>query len=153
MRMVPEARVELARQRQRFLRPPRLPFRHSGASQKYTGCAGARRGKNATVMHRTSRIGEFAFELRENGEVIGAATNDAASKIAFERIEYAEAGAREYEIVEVKGDAEGVTYDETVFAVSVDVVDDGEGRLTAILGLRRERRAGVREHLHRARGA
>ena len=104
-------------------------------------------------MHRTSRIVEFAFELRENGEVIGAATNDAASKIAFERIEYAEAGAREYEIVEVKGDAEGVTYDETVFAVSVDVVDDGEGRLTAILGLRRERRAGVREHLHRARGA
>lgn len=82
-------------------------------------------------MHRASRIGEFAFELRENGEVIGAATNDAASKIAFERIEYAEAGAREYEIVEVKGDAEGVTYDETVFAVSVDVVDDGEGRLTA----------------------
>ena len=46
-------------------------------------------------MHRASRIGEFAFELRENGEVIGAATNDAASKIAFERIEYAEAGARE----------------------------------------------------------
>lgn len=74
---------------------------------------------------------EFAFELRENGEVIGAATNDAAGKIAFERIEYTEAGEHEYEIVEVKGDAEGVTYDETAFAVSVDVVDGGEGRLTA----------------------
>lgn len=42
IRMVPEARVELARQRQRFLRPPRLPFRHSGAKMHYIRTAPAR---------------------------------------------------------------------------------------------------------------
>ncbi len=85
-------------------------------------------------MHRTSRIGEFAFELRENGEVIGAATNDAESKIAFERSRVRRSGRAQYEIVEVKGVPKHHHLRRAVFAVSVNVTDkDDSGAATGKL--------------------
>ena len=68
--------------------------------------------------------GEFTFELRENGEVIDTATNAADGSVDFDAIEYAEPGEHDYEIAEVAGDAEGVTYDDTVHTVHVSVTDD-----------------------------
>ncbi len=38
-------------------------------------------------------------------------------------------GAYDYRLVEVKGDAEGITYDKTVFTYHVVVTDDGNGQL------------------------
>ena len=70
--------------------------------------------------------GEFTFELRENGEVIATATNDADGNVAFERVEYTDPGAHDYEIVEVKGDDSTITYDDTVFTVHVNVTDNIE---------------------------
>ena len=79
--------------------------------------------------------GEFTFELRDaNGKVLqtvknGALTEGGYAPIAFDPITYDEPGTYDYRIVEVKGDAEGVTYDETVFTYHVVVTDDGNGQL------------------------
>ena len=79
--------------------------------------------------------GEFTFELRDaNGKVLqtvknGALTEGGYAPIAFAPITYDEPGTYDYRIVEVKGDAEGVTYDETVFTYHVVATDDGNGQL------------------------
>ena len=73
---------------------------------------------------RELKDGEFTFELRENGKVIDTATNDADGTVAFEKVEYTEPGAHDYEIAEVKGDDSTITYDDTVFTVHVNVVDN-----------------------------
>ena len=83
---------------------------------------------------RDIKAGEFEFELVQNGKVIQTAKNVAPDKsgvarITFEPIEYAETGEFDYEIREVKGDAEGVTYDDQVFTYHVTVTDPGTGKL------------------------
>ena len=84
---------------------------------------------------RELKKGEFTFELRDaNGKVLqtvknGALTEGGYAPIAFDPITYDEPGTYDYRIVEVKGDAEGITYDETVFTYHVVVTDDGNGQL------------------------
>ena len=83
---------------------------------------------------RDIKAGEFEFELVQDGKVIQTAKNLAPDKsgvarIGFEPIEYAETGEFDYEIREVKGDAEGVTYDDQVFTYHVTVTDPGTGKL------------------------
>ena len=83
---------------------------------------------------RDIKAGEFEFELVQDGKVIQTAKNLAPDKsgvarIGFEPIEYAETGEFDYEIREVKGDAEGVTYDDQVFTYHVTVTDPGNGKL------------------------
>lgn len=84
---------------------------------------------------RDLKKGEFTFELRDaNGKVLqtvknGALTEGGYAPIDFAPITYDEPGTYDYRIVEVKGDAEGVTYDETVFTYHVVVTDDGNGQL------------------------
>ena len=73
---------------------------------------------------------EFSFKLvGENIE--STVTNDADGKINFDKLEYDEPGTHVYTISEVKGDEAGMTYDKSVFTVTVNVVDDGEGSLKA----------------------
>ena len=84
---------------------------------------------------RELKKGEFTFELRDaNGKVLqtvknGALTEGGYAPIAFDPITYDEPGTYDYRIVEAKGDAEGITYDETVFTYHVVVTDDGNGQL------------------------
>lgn len=73
---------------------------------------------------------EFSFKLVGEG-VESAVTNDADGKISFDKFEYDEPGTHVYTISEVKGDETGMTYDKSVFTVTVNVVDDGEGNLKA----------------------
>ena len=83
----------------------------------------------------------FAFQLKdESGDVIQIVTNDAKGSFAFDAIKYAldDAGKTfTYTISEViPEDAEngvlyGVTYDNTVHTVTVEVIDNGDGKLTA----------------------
>ena len=73
---------------------------------------------------------EFSFKLvGEDAE--STVTNDADGKINFDKFEYDEPGSYVYTISEVKGDEAGMTYDKSVFTVTVNVVDDGEGNLKA----------------------
>lgn len=73
---------------------------------------------------------EFSFKLVGEG-IESTVTNNADGKISFDKFEYDEPGTHVYTISEVKGDEVGMTYDKSVFTVTVNVVDDGEGNLKA----------------------
>ena len=78
--------------------------------------------------------GEFTFELLEGDRVISTAKNEAADEngaawVFFKEIPYTEVGEHDYTIREVKGDAEGVTYDKAEFTYHVVVSDPGDGQL------------------------
>lgn len=74
---------------------------------------------------------EFAFVLTDEGDEQVTATNDANGMVVFPAIQYGEAGTYQYTIAEVKGDESDVTYDESEYAVTVTVEDNGEGSLVA----------------------
>ena len=73
---------------------------------------------------------EFSFKL-VGEDIESTVANDADGKIGFDKFEYDEPGTHVYTISEVKGDEVGMTYDKSVFTVTVNVVDDGEGNLKA----------------------
>ena len=73
---------------------------------------------------------EFSFKL-VGEDIESTVTNDADGKINFDKFEYDEPGTHAYTISEVKGDEVGMTYDKSVFTVTVNVIDDGEGNLKA----------------------
>lgn len=73
---------------------------------------------------------EFSFKL-VGEDIESTVTNDADGKINFDKFGYDEPGTHAYTISEVKGDEVGMTYDKSVFTVTVNVVDDGEGNLKA----------------------
>ena len=75
--------------------------------------------------------GKYEFELKEGNKVIGTATNAADGTVAFEGIEYKEAGSHTYTISEKAGSEAGVTYDKSTHNVTVKVVDNGAGQLVA----------------------
>ncbi len=57
------------------------------------------------------------------------APDGASAPVVFDAIEYDAPGEFDYQIVEVEGDAEDVTYDETAFTHHVSVIDNGKGNL------------------------
>ena len=78
---------------------------------------------------------EFSFELREvkgeDSELIETAKNDAEGNVAFNAIKYTEIGQHTYTLCEVKGNAGGITYDETVHTIVTTINDNGKGQLVA----------------------
>lgn len=78
---------------------------------------------------------EFSFELRkikgEDSNHIETVKNDANGNVAFSPIEYTKAGEHIYRLSEVKGDAGGVKYDETVYTIVTTIADNGKGQLVA----------------------
>ena len=85
--------------------------------------------------------GEFSFAiydaiLTENGlakigDEMFTVSNDAEGNFVFSNISFSSEGTYYFVIEEVRGEKEGVTYDETVFTVTVTVEDDGNGSLVA----------------------
>ena len=75
--------------------------------------------------------GKYEFELKEGDKVIGTAKNAADGTVAFEGIEYKEAGSHTYTISEKAGNEAGVTYDKSTHNVTVKVTDNGQGQLVA----------------------
>lgn len=84
--------------------------------------------------------GEFSFELREvkgeDSELIETVANAADGKVTFSTIKYTEIGQHTYMLREVKGDAGGITYDNTVYTVVTTIADNGKGQLVATHELR-----------------
>ncbi|MBU0453679.1 Spy0128 family protein [Streptococcus oralis] len=72
----------------------------------------------------------YTFELKEKGAVVATAKNTAEGKVAFVR-SFEEAGTHTYTLVEKVGTEEGIEYDKTEYTVTVTVVADGQGLLTA----------------------
>ncbi|MBW3081752.1 Spy0128 family protein [Bifidobacterium saguinibicoloris] len=85
-----------------------------------------------TLKGRDLKDGEFTFELRDaDGKTVQTAKNSADGKIAFTPVTFDKAGEYEYTVREVKGDADGVTYDTTVYTAKVTVKDNLDGTMTA----------------------
>lgn len=84
--------------------------------------------------------GEFSFELLEvmGKEVkpVETVANGADGKVTFSAIKYTEIGQHTYKLREVKGDAGGITYDNTVYTVVTTIADNGKGQLVATHELR-----------------
>ena len=84
--------------------------------------------------------GEFSFELLEvmGKEVkpVETVANGADGKVTFNAIKYTEIGQHTYKLREVKGDAGGITYDNTVYTVVTTIADSGKGQLVAMHELR-----------------
>lgn len=84
--------------------------------------------------------GEFSFELLEvmGKEVkpVETVANGADGKVTFSAIKYTEIGQHTYKLREVKGDAGGITYDNTVYIVVTTIADNGKGQLVATHELR-----------------
>lgn len=81
---------------------------------------------------RDLKDGEFTFQLKdENGEVISEAANTVNGSVRFDALSFDKAGTYNYTVSEVKGKDDTITYDDTVYNVTVTVTDDLQGHLVA----------------------
>ena len=103
-----------------------------GFTNSYTPAAtSVTLGASKVLNGKSLEDGEFSFALEgEDGEQV-TATNDANGMVVFPAIGYTEPGTYQYTIAEVEGDESDVTYDESKYAVTVTVEDNGEGSLVA----------------------
>lgn len=103
-----------------------------GFTNSYTPAAtSVTLGASKVLNGKSLDAEEFTFVLTDEGDKQVTATNDANGMVVFPAIQYGEAGKYQYTIAEVKGDESDVTYDESKYAVTVTVEDDGEGSLVA----------------------
>lgn len=87
---------------------------------------------NKRLTGRDLVADEFDFTLSDaEGAVVSQASNSAEGGVAFDPIAFDEPGVYEFTISELAGSAEGVTYDDATYAVTVTVTDDGAGALHA----------------------
>ncbi len=75
--------------------------------------------------------GEFTFELVNNNDLMGQATNGADGKIAFRELALRRTGSYTFTVREVAGNVAGMTYDTNSHIVKVVVTVNDEGKLEA----------------------
>ena len=96
---------------------------------------------------RALKSGEFTFAIFENGvavldangmltnieDAIATGTNDAQGNVTFAPVSlnFSQIGKYAYDVIEVKGSLEGVTYDPTIYDLVVEISDDESGALKA----------------------
>ncbi len=73
----------------------------------------------------------FNFSVTENGQVVATGQNAADGTIAFTPIDYTlqDAGTHTYSVSEDASTVAGVSSDEQIYTVTVDVADNGDGTL------------------------
>lgn len=67
----------------------------------------------------------------QDGNVVSSAKNDENGAVAFDTISFDKAGTYNYTVTEAAGSDETITYDNTVYKVTITVTDDGNGSLSA----------------------
>lgn len=86
-----------------------------------------------SLVGRDLVAGEFSFEVipADDAErhAVSVGTNDATGTVVFTEIGYTAPGTYRYEIIEAAGVDPTVTYDDTVYHLTVVVADDGNGNL------------------------
>ena len=95
-------------------------------------------------LNQSVNNGEFRFTLCqvvassnesepnvESCSGVSETSNDGNGLVTFPQLAYDSPGTYQYQIREVKGDALDMKYDSTVYTVTVNVTDDGAGRLVA----------------------
>ena len=70
---------------------------------------------------------EFSFNIK--GEGVDETVTNKGGKVTFSGLTFTQAGIYTYTITEVKGDLDYITYDQTVYTMTVEVTDDGAGKL------------------------
>lgn len=81
---------------------------------------------------RLLNANEFTFELQDtNGKTIQSKANNADGTVTFDKLAYNTVGEHDYRIVEKTGQLKGITYDQTVHTMHVNVTDNGYGQLKA----------------------
>lgn len=97
------------------------------------------------LKNKTLEAGEFTFNVYKNGttDAVLIGTNDANGNVDFKDVNstaatdddvliFNKVGKYEYDIVEVKGSAPGITYDSTIYDLVVEVTNDtATGKLVA----------------------
>ncbi len=106
--------------------PTPVVFKNTYSSEKTS----VQIGGNKILTGRNLTAGEFNFTIIGNG-INKTVSNDASGSFTFPVIEYTAVGTYTYVVSEVKGTLPGVKYDETVYTVTVNVTDDGSGKLIA----------------------
>ena len=97
-------------------------------------------GAGKLMKGRDLSAGEYTFKLSDaNGNEVSTATNEENGAVTFDTITYDQAGEYTYTITEVTPEDtdpntegvqnNGVTYDQTVYNVTVKVTDNGKGQL------------------------
>lgn len=88
-----------------------------------------------SLTGRNLAAGEFSFELREikgeDSKLIETVANAADGKVTLSPIKYTEIGQHTYTLCEVKGNAGGIAYDDTVYTIVTTIADNGKGQLVA----------------------
>lgn len=98
----------------------------------YSGTTTVTLGATKALDGRAMEEGEFNFLLKDSdGEIVAKAANSKDGAVQFDELSFDKPGTYEYTISEEKGDDATITYDDTVYNVTVTVADSGEGYLTA----------------------
>lgn len=98
----------------------------------YSGTTTVTLGATKALDGREMKEGEFNFLLKDSdGETVAEAANSENGAVQFEELSFDTPGTYEYTISEEKGDDAAITYDDTVYSVTINVEDSGEGYLTA----------------------
>ena len=84
-----------------------------------------------TLNGKDLQDGEFSFMLTGSDGTNETVTNDGDGKITFSEISYDNTGTYTYEVKENASDEDGVTIDDNVYNITVEVTDDGSGQLKA----------------------
>ncbi len=85
-----------------------------------------------TLTGRDLEEGEFSFELKDSdGNVVETVTNAADGSVVFSELTFDAPDDYTYTINEVAGDEYGMTYDEKTVTVTVLVIDNGDGTMSA----------------------
>ncbi|MBR2914475.1 MAG: VWA domain-containing protein [Clostridia bacterium] len=88
-------------------------------------------GGSKVLTGRDIIDGEFKFSLKDSEGNVVAETVNAGNSFVFEALTFDKVGTYTYTVSEIKGDKGGVTYDDTVYTVTVTVADNGNGKLVA----------------------
>ena len=75
--------------------------------------------------------GAFTFQLKTNGNVVEEASNNATGTVLFKTLVFKQPGTYRYTISEVRGDNSDIDYDTHEETITIQVVSDGRGNLTA----------------------
>lgn len=74
---------------------------------------------------RTLKEGEFTFALLDgDGNEVSSTTNAADGSFVFDDLTFDKAGTYSYTVAEKSGNAGGITYDETLYGVTIEVTED-----------------------------
>ncbi len=93
--------------------------------------AGAENADGQSADGRNAEPIETSLTMKASDLTSNPEQSTAEGTASFEPITFSGEGNAVYEITEVNGGAEGVTYDPQTFTVRIDVTADDEGKLTA----------------------